>query len=248
VTGIEAAAGAAVLAAAGLQAAVGFGFSLVCAPLVFAAFGPVQAVGLLTILALVVNSLSLLGEGRRPRALGRLVAVVLAWSVPGMVAGVYVLRNVDARALQIALTVVVFVALAVQLRAGTRREGGRHWPPWGPPVAGLASGALTTTTSTGGPPLVLLLLGRDVPAIRVRDTLAACFLFQGLTAAAVLAATGTRAAAPHAVTIAALLPLAALGQLAGRRAFHRLAGRHYEWVLIGVLTVSAIVGLASALG
>ena len=93
---IEVAAGLAVLAGALLQAAVGFGFSLVAAPLMFAAAGPQQAVGLLTALAFEVNLISLFGEGRRPVPLGRTVVIVLIASVPGMVAGVAVLRGVDA--------------------------------------------------------------------------------------------------------------------------------------------------------
>jgi uncharacterized protein len=245
---IEVAAGLAVLAGAVLQSAVGFGFSLVCAPVVFAAAGPEQAVGLLTVLGLEVNLVSLLGEHRRPVPLTRLVVVLLVFAVPGMIAGVAVLRGADATALQIALTVVVFVSLAVQLRAQHQREGAPHpAPPWATPVAGLASGVLTTTTSAAGPPLVLLLLGRGHEPIRVRDTLTASFIGLSVLGGIVLAATGTRGAAPHAAALAALVPLAAAGQIAGRRVFHRLAGGSYELVLTVTLTLSALLGLLAAL-
>jgi len=62
----------------------------------------------------------------------------------------------------------------------------------------------------------------------------------------VLAATGTRDAAPDATALAALLPLALAGQVAGRPLFARLSGGGYEGVLTVVLVVSALVGLASA--
>ena len=245
---IELAAGLAVLAGALLQAAVGFGFSLVAAPLMFAAAGPQQAVGLLTALAVEVNLISLFGERRRPVPLTRIVTIVLITAIPGMVAGVAVLRGVDARVLQVLLTVVVFVSLAVQLRAQHLRGGTPHpAPPWAAPAAGLATGVLTTTTSTGGPPLVLLLLGRGYEPARVRDTLATCFLALSVLAGIVLAATGTRGAAPHGAALAALIPLAAAGQFAGRRLFHRLAGGRYEAVLIATLTASAVLGLVTAL-
>jgi uncharacterized protein len=241
VTPLDVAAALAVLSGAALQSAVGFGFSLVCAPLVFAAFGPEPAVGLLTVLSLEVNLLTLLGEGRRPHPLRRPVAVVLACALPGMVAGVAVLRSVDAVVLQVAVTVVVFTSLVLRRLQGAAVAG----PAW-TPAAGLAAGVLTTTTSTAGPPLVLLLLGRNLAPSRVRDTLMACFIGLSLLGGAVLAATGTRAAAPDAVALAALLPLAALGQIAGRPLFARLATGRYELALTVVLTVSAVTGLLTA--
>src|SRR4051812_20284296 len=224
---LDVAAGIAVFAAAGLQSAVGFGFSLVCAPLVFAAFGPQQAIGLLTVLGVEVNLVSVLGEGRRPRPLLRLIAVVLAAAVPGMLARVVVLRNDDAVVLQIALTVVVFIALAVQWRprapagppapparppawtAGPRLAGPPPTtpapgagPPGGPRPAGLAAVLVTTAPSPAGPPLVLLLLGRGLEPIRVRDTLTVSFASLGVLGGAALAATGTRGAFPHLVALA----------------------------------------------
>src|SRR3954464_14249845 len=66
---LEIAAGVAVLAGAALQSATGFGFALVSAPLLFAATTPAHAVGLLILLGLVVNLMTLGTEGRRPQPL-----------------------------------------------------------------------------------------------------------------------------------------------------------------------------------
>src|SRR4051812_21191488 len=84
-----------------LQAATGFGFSLVAAPLVFAALEPEPAVGLLLVLGLEVNLLTLTTEGRRPRPLRRSSLTMLAFAVPGALAGVAVLRSLPAVALQV---------------------------------------------------------------------------------------------------------------------------------------------------
>ncbi|MGH2949863.1 MAG: TSUP family transporter [Solirubrobacteraceae bacterium] len=92
-------AAAAVTVGAALQSATGFGFSLIAAPLVFAAVGPPEAVGLLLVLSIEVNLLTLFTERRRPRPLGRDALVMLAWAAPGAVAGVAVLRALDAVAL-----------------------------------------------------------------------------------------------------------------------------------------------------
>jgi hypothetical protein len=82
----------------------------------------------------------------------------------------------------------------------------------------------------------------------VRDTLTTSFVGLALVAAAALALTGTRAAAPDATWVAALVPLTAAGQLAGRPVFSRLAAaRSYERVLTLVLVATVAAGLLSVL-
>src|SRR3954462_14809742 len=92
-----------VVAGTMLQAATGFGFSLVAAPLLFAAIGPEPAVVLLLVLGLEVNMLTLATERRRPRPLRRSAAAMLAWALPGALAGVAVLRALPGEALQVAV-------------------------------------------------------------------------------------------------------------------------------------------------
>ena len=92
---VAVAAGVAVLSGAALQSAVGFGFALVCAPLLYAALSPAEAIGLMIVLALEVNLLTLLGERRRPAPSWPDVRPVVAWSLPGAIAGVAVLRSLD---------------------------------------------------------------------------------------------------------------------------------------------------------
>src|SRR5215207_861940 len=153
------AAGGAVVAGAALQSSIGFGFALVAAPLLFAAASPAEAVGLMILLGVEVGLLTLRTERRRPRPVWRDVATVVAWSLPGALAGVAVLRALDELALQLLVTAGVLCALAVNLRAAHRTPpppGTVHEPPrWASPAAGLAAGALNTSTSTGGPPVVL---------------------------------------------------------------------------------------------
>jgi hypothetical protein len=165
---------------------------------------------------------------------GVLAAVVLA------LAGVAVLRALSAVALQVAVTLGVLATLAA------RHAGGRagRVPA---PVAGLASGALTTSTSTSGPPLLLYLLGRGLAPAEVRDTLTVTFLGLGAVGAVALLATRTPAL-PAALPVAVLLPAVAVGHVAGRRGFARLAAAgRYEVVLTGVLVIAVVVGLVSAL-
>src|SRR5829696_8905788 len=179
-------AGGAVMAGAALQSSIGFGFALVAAPLLFAAASPPQAVGLMILLGVEVGLLTLLTERRRPQPVWRDVLTVVAWSLPGALAGVAVLRALDELALQLLVTAGVLLALAVNLRAERRARGTVPPPPgatgtvpvawWARPAAGLASGALNTSTSTGGPPVVLLMMARGLRPEVVRDTLTTSFV------------------------------------------------------------------------
>jgi uncharacterized protein len=244
------AAGVAVLTGAALQSSIGFGFALVAAPLLFAATSPPEAVGLMIVLAVEVSLLTLLTERRRPEPVWGDVGPVVAWSLPGAFAGVAVLRALDDLALQLLVTAGVLLALAVNLRAARRAApvAEEEPPRWACPAAGLASGALNTSTSTGGPPVVLLLMSRGLRPGVVRDTLTTTFLGFAAVSTVALALTSTGEAVPDAAAVAALVPLAALGQLAGRRVFGRLAtSRAYEGVLTAVLLVTVAVGLASVL-
>jgi len=241
VTLLAAAAGLAVLSGAALQAATGFGFGLVAAPLLFAALGPEEAVGLMMLLGLEINLLTLAGERRRPDPLRREAALLLAWAVPGMLAGVAVLRALDATTLQIVVTLGVLSSLGVRrLRPGPGRP-----PRWAVPAAGLSAGALNTATSTSGPPLVLYLLRRRARPGQVRDTLTVLFLAFSVLGAGALAVTGTSEAIPRAGWVAALVPLVLAGQLAGRRGFARLEHGRYELALTLTLVGAALAGLAT---
>jgi uncharacterized membrane protein YfcA len=267
-TVLAVAAAGAVMAGAALQSAVGFGFALVAAPLLYAAAPSAeQAVGLMIVLGLEVNLLTLLAERRRPDPVWGDVVPVVAWSLPGALAGVAVLRALDAVALQLLVTAGVLAALAVNLRAERRArtatvpapredsprfaERARSSAPrarWARPLAGLSSGALNTSTSTGGPPVALLLMSRGLRPHVVRDTLTTSFVGFAAVSVAALALTGTRGAVPDATWVAALIPLTAAGQLAGRPAFSRLAAaRSYERVLTVVLVVTVAAGLIGVL-
>jgi hypothetical protein len=242
-----------VAAGAALQSATGFGFSLLAAPLLFAVIDPQPAVGLLAVLGLVHNGLTLLTEGRRPRPLTDEVVRLVGWALPGALLGVVVLRSLDGVVLQLLLSVGVIVTLVAR-HALTQRgavvpvlaTGPRPRPPWAAPVAGLVSGGLSTSLSTNGPPLLLYLLGRGARPSVVRDTLTACFFALGLITPIALLVTRSTEAVPEARHVAVLLPATIAGHLSGRPLFARLAhGPHYELVVTVVLLVSVAIGLIS---
>lgn len=241
----------AVAAGAGLQSATGFGFSLLSAPILFAVIEPQPAIGLLALLGMEVNLLTLLTEGRQPRPLVGEAAVLIGCALPGALLGVVVLRSLDAVALQLLLSVGVIATLVVRHALSARpavvpvlADGPRPRPAWSAPLAGLLSGALSTSTSTSGPPLLLHLLGRGARPSVVRDTLTVCFVALGLITPIALLVTRSTEAVPDIGLAAALVPAAILGHVLGRRAFAHLAhGPHYELVVTIVLLVSVAAGL-----
>ena len=129
----------AVAAGAALQSAVGFGFALVCAPLLYAALSPEEAVGLLVVLAAEVNLLTLVGERRRPAPSWPDVRAVVAWSLPGALAGVAILRSLDDVALQLLVT------------AGVLARAGRQPPRRAPPRRAAGPAPARAGRSRGSP-------------------------------------------------------------------------------------------------
>jgi uncharacterized membrane protein YfcA len=243
VTVLLAAAG--VVAGAALQSATGFGFALVAAPLLFVAVGPQEAIGALIVVGTFTSVLTIATEGRRPEPVRGEVILLLGWALPGALVGVAVLRALSAQALQVLLTAGIVLTLV--LRRTRRDAAARPTPRWAGPLAGFSSGALTTSTSTSGPPLVTYLLGRGHAPGPLRDTLTVCFLGLNPIGALALIVTGTTGAVPGLGLLAILLPATALGQLAGRPVFARLAGGgNYEPVLTAVLLISIAVGLVAA--
>ena len=110
----------AVVAAATLQSATGFGFGLLAAPILYAVIDPQPAVGLLTVLSMDVNLMTLFTERRRPRPLVREAVVLVGFALPGALLGVAILRNLDAVALQVLLTGGILSTLVVRHVMTTR--------------------------------------------------------------------------------------------------------------------------------
>ncbi|MDQ3676412.1 MAG: sulfite exporter TauE/SafE family protein, partial [Actinomycetota bacterium] len=238
-------AAAAVFLGASLQSATGFGFALIAAPIMFAAFGPHEAVTAGVLLGAEISLLTLVTEGRVPRVLRGEAVVLVAWSLPGLALGALALRELPERLLSAFVAIGVLGGLALRLRARGARSAGApvRSRRWSAPLAGVCSGALSTSTALNGPPIVLHLLARGASSEQMRDTLAAVFVALAVLSAPALAITGTFAV-PAAV--AALLAAGLAGQLVGRRLFARLAGERYESVVLIVLALAALIALATS--
>jgi uncharacterized membrane protein YfcA len=238
-----AAAALALFLGASLQSATGFGFALVSAPILFALLGPREAVSAGIVVAILLNSLTLAGERRRPQVLVRDAWSLVAWSLPGIALGVLLLREVPEQPLSVLVAVAVLAGLVLRVRS-TRADTPPQPRPWHVPVAGSTAGALGTSTSLNGPPLVFCLLARRASPAQTRDTLAAIFLAEALIALPALVLSDAFTV-PRAAGILLLAGLA--GQLLGRRAFGWLSGERYERAVLAALAATALVALGSSI-
>jgi uncharacterized membrane protein YfcA len=238
-----AAAALALFVGAALQSATGFGFALVSAPILFALLGPREAVTVGVVVAILLNSLTLATERRRPEVLVRDAVALVAWSLPGIVVGVLALRHVPRQPLSVVVALAVLAGLALRVRS-RRADFVAEPRRWHVPVAGATAGALGTSTSLNGPPLVFCLLARRASPRQMRDTLAAIFLTEAVLGLPALALSDTFTS-PRAVGVLLLAGLA--GQLLGRRAFGWLQGERYEWAVLAALAATALIALATSI-
>jgi hypothetical protein len=233
---------AAIALASGLQVVTGFGFSLICAPVLVAVTDPVTSVSILAVVGTLNNALTLVTGRRRPEVLRRDSVALVAWALPGLVLGAYGVSRLPADAVRAAIGVLVLAALAQRhlMRVRPATSLPRRWAA---AIAGGTAGALSTSTGLSGPPLVLYFTARGTTPRLARDTLAVVFLLMGVLGLIALTATGTLTVPAET----ALLPLAALaGTLLGHRIFDRLLERTHGRIVTAMLVLAALTALVSA--
>lgn len=235
---------AGVVAGGFVQSATGFGFALVAAPALVATLGPEVAVPTMALVGALVNALTLAGERRSSALMRERAAVLIAASVPGMVAGALVLASAPHDVLRglvavVALgSVAAYVARPREGRGSARRRSGV--------APAVLAGALGAASGINGPPLVAHLRRFGATPEQMRETLAAFFLVSGLLTLGAIAVFGALELAPD---LGLLLAAAAAGQLLGRLAFARLADFR-EAAVLGTLVLAcalAVVPAAQAL-
>ncbi len=227
----------AIFSAAFVQVISGFGFALLCMPIMTLAVPVEKAVVISTLVGMLSTSWQ--GWYLRRDADRVLVRRLTVWAFVGMPFGLLILNVVDDRSLRIALGVAVLIATLLL----ARRINLAHVGPTLDIGTGLLSGVLNTALSTNGPPLVFNLQARHLEPDRFRATLTAVFAFSnigGITLFALdgkITGDGLRAAA-------IALPAWAVGQGLGwpvRKHFHGERFRRLVLALLFLAGTSAIV-------
>jgi uncharacterized membrane protein YfcA len=168
-----------------------------------------------------------------------------AWGVPGLAAGVLVLRAVDKPVLQVGVGAAVIAAALIELRGVSVARDPSPWPV--APV-GLVAGALTTTTGVNGPVMLMYYLRAGADRHQVRDSLAATFLAFSPLAVAALAGGGELGFGDvHAAELAGLLVLVVVGRPLGRALFLRMSPQAFRTAAVSLALVAGLGSVAAGL-
>ncbi len=237
-----------VLAASVLGGITGFGFSLVCTPLLLLAGFPLADV--------VVVNLSISGTTRVATAVRlrsfinrRRAGWLVLGCVPGLLIGFLVRDAVDDVVLKVAAgAVAVLVAALLLLRPPA--------PPStdaGPParryagMAGLLGGFLGITTSLNGPPPVILLSRQRAEPRQFIADMAVYFVVGNALTLLLIQAGGGLPLDRLGLLLACWLPGAVLGNALGLTYGARLPAELFRLLTLGLIVVAGLATVLTAL-
>ena len=217
---------------AGTQACIGIGMGLIAGP-VLLVIEPTAVPGPMLMIAGGVNLRNAIADRASlnvPALRRQLLAAPL-----GLVGGLALLAALSERALTIAVSLFVLLAVAVQA-IGTRPPEGR--------LADYSAGAGTAFSSSVAavPGPVYAVFASHWPPAALRATLATYMLIVGSAIIGALAVMGDFGLRQLWLALG-LLPAVALGLPIGRWLRPRLAGPRFRMIVLGVASTSAIVVL-----
>lgn len=230
----------AVFSAAFVQVIAGFGFSLLCMPIMTLAIPVEQAVvvsSLLSILTTTWQAWHLRHDVERPLVRRFSIAAYV-----GMPLGLMVLNVVADRDLRLVLGVSVLIATALLVRRIDLRHVGRPMD-YG---AGFVSGVLNTSMSTNGPPLVFILQARHLGPEQFRATLSTTFAISNVGSLALFLADG-KVTLDGLRAAAIALPAWAVGQLLGWPVRKHVHGERFRWMVLTLLFAAGASAIVFAL-
>ena len=224
--------------AAGLMRGfAGVGSGMMMAPVFAILFGPVDTVGIIILMELVVTAQLLPGTHRDIawRTIGPMGAAAALF----MPLGSWLLISMDADFVARSMAAVVLVFSAV-LMLGWRYEGEKRLPAT--LGVGALSGVLMAATSLGNPPVMMYLLSsRDAAAVNRANftgyfalTLVALILLMSFTS--LLSFTAIK-------TAAIMLPVFMIGAWIGGRLFRQSSEALYRRVALLILMAIGIFGI-----
>jgi uncharacterized protein len=240
--------GAVVLGASVLGGVTGFGFSLVCTPLLLLlGMGLTDvvvvnlAIGLVTRVATVAR---MHRSVHRRRALD-----MVAGCVPGLLIGYLVRDLVSGDALKMAAGGVAVAVAAYMLArpSGTGAADAAPAPRLAVGTAGLLGGFLGITTSLNGPPPVVLLSHQNVEPRQFVADLAVYFVVCNALALALIGLAGGVDAGRVGLLLACWLPGALLANALGNSWAARVPQGPFRLMTLGLVMVTGLATVVTVL-
>ena len=225
-------AAALVLAVVGstLQGSIGFGLSVVAAP-VLLLLNPVFVPGPMLLAAMFLVVLIALRERRD--VMGRDVAVASVGRVLGTFPAAYALSALPKNAYEVLFAVVVLLGVGISLLGWHARPTAKHI--FG---AAILSGFVGTLSSVGGPPMALVYQHETGP--RIRGTLSAMFTIGTTISIAGLWWVGRFGAVELMLGIL-LMPAVLVGFMLSRYTARRIDRAHTRPAVLAISAISALV-------
>jgi uncharacterized membrane protein YfcA len=243
-----------------VQAATGFGFAIVAAPVFLAAMNSHAALQVLVVIHLVQTVMMLPSVWALVPT--RLFNALVLGALVGSPIGLLFFMSLDVRALKLTVGVLIllFTGLLIARESGWLARlmpVGRRNPANGdamatasPPllayVTGAISGAMTSLLVMPGPPLMLYLAGTPLPHAHAR---ALAIAFFGLCYLFVTALNTFWAGMGEGVwwLALAMVPAVYLGTLAGQRIARHVTQGSFRVAVLALLVLSGAGAIISAL-
>lgn len=204
-----------------IQGFTGFGSGLIAIPLLCLVVDFKFAIPLAALNGLVITSFLAL-RLRSHLELSKLAPLCLA-SLPGVVVGVTLLKNVHSRTMALLLGILLIGYSSYNLFLSPRPRGlHRNWGY----LAGFCAGAIGSAFSTGGPPVIIYTTLTGWSKEYIKATLTGFFFFGAILVTSAHAVTGlTTAAVFKAFLLSA--PFVFFGTLVGNHCYGLVSGTHY---------------------
>jgi uncharacterized membrane protein YfcA len=237
--------GLAVVLAAFVKGAIGFGFPTLGTPLLSLVTDVKTAVVLLIIPNITMDGIQFLRRGA-PRAVVDRFWTLLVAGAAGTLVGTRLLVGLSPRTATLVLSAVVlgFVALSA---AGVSPRLAPRWERWLSPVVGLAVGVIGGVTNVPGTPLVVYLHALRLPKHEFVAAVAFTFVVYKLVQLAAVAYFGLLAWSLAGWSVA-LTGLALGGFAAGLRVQDRLDPRAFNRAVLGFLAFLGLWLLVRSIG
>lgn len=226
--------GIVVLVSSVVQAATGFGFSIVAIPFLTALLGVRDGVVVNLVLSMIAN-IAVTARVRDHCSIP-IVWPMAVGSLFGLVPGMLLLYNADVRLLKVGIAVLVTLVAVVLLTGMRFRFRQRRASSV---ATGVASGFLAGSVGLGGPPLTVYLAGLDLTKQRYRATMSVYFTILNI----VLVPTQVVVSRSFSVVVWSLLllPVVAVGGWLGHRVFFRI-GESWFIRLVTLFVLAAGLG------
>ncbi|MDH3727183.1 MAG: TSUP family transporter [Myxococcales bacterium] len=216
--------------AATLQSTVGFGFALLSVPLLSLLdpiFAPVPQ--LIVFLPLTIGIVLREWRAVEPRS----TAWIFAGRIPGAFVGVALLKLLSAPALDVLMSLMVLIGVAVVMSSTTFRR-----TRWSEFVAGGASGIMAMVSAIGGPPIALLY--RNDTGLTVRANLGLVFAI-GVCITIAVRTGADEVSLDEVVVGLALIPAVLMGLRASRGLLPRVEGTGLRNAIVVVAGAAALM-------